>query len=198
MKWNTFTQLLLSIVIAWVIVYCIDPNRPDLDKMILDAVSACRIKEFIGQFSNLKPAPELLLYQEGNKYINDRNFDKAIEAFNRSIALNNSLGETYLGRGMAYMGKEDADKAMKDLNRAIKLDPSLAMAYRCRASVYYNRAVNYYDKDDLNKAIDNYKNALDDCKRAKSFGINMDKEIARLQGAIRDTENFGRLKKAKY
>ena len=78
-----------------------------------------------------------------------RIYDRAIEDFNRAIALGRNNDWAYIERGVAYAHKGDFDSAIKDFNQAIRLEPNSAHAYEHRGDVYntrgeYDRAIADY------------------------------------------------------
>ena len=90
----------------------------------------------------------------GVSYANKGDYDLAIQAFTKAIALNPNLAMAYSNRGGAYRDKGDYDRAIEDCSRAIALNPNLAMAYN-------NRGVAYYKKRDYDRAIADYTRSIE-------------------------------------
>ncbi|HBR22615.1 MAG TPA: hypothetical protein DD713_08660 [Nitrospiraceae bacterium] len=92
-------------------------------------------------------------YDKGFNYTIKKEYDKAIEAYSNSIALNPNNAKAYRYRGYAYADKEQHDRAIEDYNKAIALDPNDAYVYSVRGHAYSNKG--QYDKaiEDYNKAI---------------------------------------------
>jgi tetratricopeptide (TPR) repeat protein len=69
--------------------------------------------------------PELALFQEriGDVYSKMKEFDKAIEYYNKAILLDKNKTTVYEYRAYAFEEKEDYYSALFDMNEAIKLDP---------------------------------------------------------------------------
>lgn len=93
-------------------------------------------------------------FEKGLKYDIDKDYDKAIEAFSKAIALKPDYAYAYTNRGLAYHNKGQYDRAIEDYNKAIALDPNDAEAYN-------NRGVAYAGKRDMERAISDYKKACD-------------------------------------
>ena len=92
-------------------------------------------------------------FEKGRVHILNKEYDDAIEAFNRAIAINPDYNKAYHGRGVAYSQKLQYDRAIEDFNRVIAIDPNFAPAYEQRGLVYNDKAE--YDKalKDFNKVI---------------------------------------------
>ena len=78
-------------------------------------------------------------------------YDRAIEDFNKAIALNQADATAYSNRGNAYRDKGEPDRAIEDYNKAIELNPNYAVAYNNRGNAYsdkgtYNRAISDFDR----------------------------------------------------
>jgi tetratricopeptide (TPR) repeat protein len=71
--------------------------------------------------------PSALLYQErGSVYVQQHQFQRALDDENTAIRLDPSTGLAYFFRSMAYGGLGAGDKASVDAQTAVRLDPSLA------------------------------------------------------------------------
>lgn len=55
-----------------------------------------------------------------------KNFDEALEHYNRALELKPELAEAYMYRGVLFLQKGEADKAKADLETLQKLSPKLA------------------------------------------------------------------------
>ena len=86
-------------------------------------------------------------------YQNQGENDKAIECYDKTIALNPALAEAYNNRGLAYGAKDDHDQAIKDYDKAIALNPALAEASN-------NRGLAYVAKGDYARAIQDFDKAI--------------------------------------
>ena len=92
-----------------------------------------------------------LTYQDTDKY------DKAIEQYDKSIALNPNSAQAFINRGAAKYSldqHEDAIKdAIKDFDKAIRLNPDHASAYLNRGAAKYSLDQHVEAIKDFDKAI---------------------------------------------
>lgn len=123
--------------------------------------------------------------------------DAALADFDRALALNPELSQSYINRGKIRLERDDRQGAFKDFNAAIRTAPQDSRGYVNRSGLYMqskqydaalkdlNRALKLNPKDTLayrNRAIlyhrdgDNER-AYADSKKAIAYGI--DKYIAR-------------------
>jgi len=91
--------------------------------------------------------------EEGLKYSNKGEYDKAIETFSRAIGISRRYSIAYSCRGIAYMEKGDYIKAMSDFNKSIEIDPDIAIYYQQRGNLYVVQ-------EDYQKAIKDYSRAI--------------------------------------
>ena len=84
----------------------------------------------------------------------DKNYDKAIEYFHKSIELDPSRSSVYTNLGAVYSDKinPDYDKAIEYHKKAIDINPKNEIAYSNLGNAYingyedYNTAMKYYEK----------------------------------------------------
>ncbi|NQV00096.1 MAG: tetratricopeptide repeat protein [Parcubacteria group bacterium] len=81
---------------------------------------------------------------KGNEYLMDKEFQKAIEEFDKAIEINKNYAEPYNGKGVAYRNLGEFNKAIKDYTKAIELYPSFFEAYNNRGVCFM--LLNEYDK----------------------------------------------------
>src|SRR4030042_74392 len=79
---------------------------------------------------------------QGNSYAHQGQWNKALEEYNKSIALNPTDPAGYMLRGNSYYMQKEYQKAIEDLTRSINLNPDQATA--CEG--YSNRADSYIRK----------------------------------------------------
>ncbi|MBN1158713.1 MAG: tetratricopeptide repeat protein [Bacteroidales bacterium] len=117
------------------------------DKEALRLADAA-IREFSGD-------PELL-YLRGIVHNNRGRYAKAIEDFNRALALQDEKDayKIYLGRGIAFMSLVKYEQAMADFSRSIELNDSIAGAY-------HSRALLNYELQDYHAAIEDFLKTLE-------------------------------------
>ena len=89
----------------------------------------------------------------GLQFNQQLNYEKAIENFSESIALNSS-DITYLNRGIAECRLGNYQEGIKDFDRAIEINPQYALAY-------YNRGVTKGALGGHDEAIQDYDRAIE-------------------------------------
>ncbi|MBI3353658.1 MAG: tetratricopeptide repeat protein [Nitrospirae bacterium] len=108
--------------------------------------------------------------EKGNEYSLKKEYDNAIENYNKAIAFNPDDADVYTQRGKAYYDKGQYDKAIEDFNRAIALNPNDENAYAMRGFAYIHKG--QYDKgnEDTGKSI-----ALQDSFGSSFFNRRIEK-----------------------
>lgn len=84
-------------------------------------------------------------------------YDKALEAYNKSLALNPNFAQGYLFRGILEHGKGNLKKASEDYSKSIEIDKNLVDAY-------FNRAQIVFSKE--SQTTEELKSALKDLEKA--------------------------------
>src|SRR3989338_1100569 len=64
-------------------------------------------------------------FEKGLKYDIDKDYDKAIEAFTKAIALKPDYAYAYTNRGVAYAVKGNKDRAISDYKKACDMGNEL-------------------------------------------------------------------------
>jgi tetratricopeptide (TPR) repeat protein len=91
---------------------------------------------------------------EAESFYKKGEFDKAIEALKKLIALIPDDETAYSNLGLCFHAKGDYDKAVKACQKAIELKPDFETAY-------YNLGNSFNNKGDNNKSIEAYQKAID-------------------------------------
>ena len=109
-------------------------------------------------------------FRRGTDCLYNKQFEQAIEFFNKSIKLNSTFAPAYNNRGCSYINLNQYDKAIEDYSKAIELNLNDSKVYFNRGNLYND--LNQYGKaiEDYNKAIEldsNYSDAY--CNRAASY-----------------------------
>jgi tetratricopeptide (TPR) repeat protein len=104
--------------------------------------------------------------QRGYAYIEMGAYASAIEDFNTAIALDGTLAEAYLGRGVARFHTKEWTTALADLDQALALNPGLADGYAWRGYLLAEWGQFNQGLDDLRQAI-----ALDETDPAKHIRL---------------------------
>jgi len=110
-----------------------------------------------------------VFYNQGNSYIRENQYDKAIKYYNQAIDLNPHLAGAYYNRGNAYSNIGRYQRAEVDYSRVISLKPNFLNAYYNRGLIYLVLRIFEHACSDFVKACD-----LGDCSAlswAKVKGI---------------------------
>ncbi|MBI5892312.1 MAG: tetratricopeptide repeat protein [Deltaproteobacteria bacterium] len=113
-------------------------------------------------------------FEKGYQHWLNKEYDSAIEAYTKAIALNPNLAQAYSNRGVAYAYKGQYDRAIEDYNKAIALDPNFkgqhdraiedlnkAIALDPNvAGAYNNRGLAYALSGNMGRAIEDYNKAI--------------------------------------
>jgi tetratricopeptide (TPR) repeat protein len=83
---------------------------------------------------------------QGEILLNNRDYNGAIRAFDKSISDNSNDSLAYSYRGLAHFRLHEYQKAIDDCSKAMPLDPNNALVYYYRAAAYlelhaYEKAV---------------------------------------------------------
>ena len=89
--------------------------------------------------------------REGNAYSNNKEYEKALEAYKRAAGINSSQAGAYLGCGNAHQRMGEYEKALEAYAKALELDPEYVYAYNGRGNAYkalgeYEKAMSDYDR----------------------------------------------------
>ncbi len=90
----------------------------------------------------------------GWAYNDLKDYEKALENYNKVIELNPKYKWAYNNRGVVYREQKKYKQALIELNKAIELDPNFAHAYA-------NRGWTYYDMNKTDKALADYNKAIE-------------------------------------
>jgi serine/threonine protein kinase len=107
-------------------------------------------------------------YRQGEKFFNQRKYDKSIEAYTKAIELNPKEAWFYNDRGTVYYVKKEYEKAIADYTRAIEVNPY-------NFSGYYNRGLIYHEIGNLEAAIADFRKVLELDPQNKPAKENLEK-----------------------
>ena len=82
------------------------------------------------------PAPGDAAYQQGGKFFEAGDYDKAVKAFQQALTANPRSAETYYSLGLAYSAQGNQDKAVKNLMTALRLKPNFPQAHISLGQIY--------------------------------------------------------------
>jgi len=115
---------------------CLDP------KIITNPSSRFFINDLTGAYKG-----------QGDFYLNNKDFDKAIASFTNAIKYAPDYYPFYIARGLAYFNKGDYDRAIADYTQALRLGSNDVTAY-------LNRGTAYYNKKNYDRAVTDFEAAL--------------------------------------
>lgn len=133
-----------------------DIKSPDFEKRakVLKDRYESAIQEEIEDIEQIEDKTYLDYLILGNTYQEQKEYDKAIEAYKKSIALNSNDGDAYNNMGNVYSKKEEYDKAIDAYKKSIALNPNDSV-------VYTNMGISYGQKEEYDKAINAYQKAIE-------------------------------------
>ena len=107
----------------------------------------------VSSYSNYKSGELAEHLQKGADYLEQKNYDEALNEFDRAVDANSDSAEAYKGRGDAYHFAGENEKAIADYTEAISLGLNSAEIYRRRG--FDQKSVLNFDK-----AIADYGEAI--------------------------------------
>lgn len=87
-------------------------------------------------------------------YLNQRDFDRALDIYTAAIAVDPERAESYNNRGNVYAALKRYDLALADYRRALALDPTLEKTYNNVGTIYNKRKQFVQALDHYNRAIE--------------------------------------------
>ncbi|RPI31484.1 MAG: tetratricopeptide repeat protein [Chloroflexota bacterium] len=107
---------------------------------------------FMKQASDLEPESADARFYMGEAYRMMADYEKAIEAYNQAIDVNEAFAPPYLGRARANLASDPEVDVIEDLDLAIQYDPNMADAYLARADYYLDLGDSETALESLNTA----------------------------------------------
>ena len=113
-------------------------------------------------------------FNEGNKYYNLKDYEKAIDFYKMSIENNENTACSYYNSGVCYIKLKDYDNAIKMIKTALSMQQE--------SKYFFNLAYCYAMKDDVKKALIYFNMAwsLDssdkDCEKAINLIMSKNKK----------------------
>ncbi len=129
-----------------------------------------------------------LFYLMGSTYANKGEYDRAIQAYQKAVAINPQSDQAYNNMGVAYDDKGEYDRAIQAYQKAVAINPQgdeaytyMGIAYGQKEDydraiqafqkavainpqsdqAYYNMGVAYGQKEDYDHAIEAYQKAVE-------------------------------------
>jgi len=90
-------------------------------------------------------------FEKGVDYINQGDYQRAIEEFNQVISIDSEYVDAYCGIGIAYLNQKKYKEAIEAFEKAIVLDPDEPIAYYLLGRAYeeimnYEKAISAWNK----------------------------------------------------
>jgi len=95
-----------------------------------------------------------ILYQRGNSYFDQRQYDLAIANYTKAIVLDPQYIKAYYFRGLIYNEISTYDLAIADYTKLVELKPNGAEYYLTRAYMYKSIGENALASADENSALE--------------------------------------------
>ena len=128
------------------------PNFERRAKVLQDRYESA-IQEEIEDIEQMKDKTYLDYFILGNTYDNQKEYIKAIQAYQKAIKLNPKYSDAYYNLGIMYVNEGQYDKAIEVYQKAIELNPKNDMAYN-------NMGIAYESNNEHIKAIQSYQKAI--------------------------------------
>ena len=144
----------------------------------------------LGLRDEYPPAQKLLDVITCSRYLENEQYDEAIEAFTKTISKYPDFTEALCGLGRAYLGKENLTAAEDSANKARRLDPDYRPALELLERItqaYYDRGCDHLDNQRYNEAIAAFNEVIDrdssfidaHCQRGRVYLKQGDLDAAR-------------------
>ena len=121
---------------------------------------------------------------KGNDFMKAKDYDKAIESYDKAISLDPTEAYTYSNRSMAYLKKKQYSRSIEDANKAIELDSDCIKAY--------------YRRGKANEGLCNYEASIKDyeyIQEKEPSNKRIKKELLSLRAAYKDYADRNKEKK---
>ncbi len=137
--------------------YCkedIENNLQAYKEYNLFRVGDDNLKEAIATLISLSIQPSDGYFKLGIIHHDAKNFDKAIQCYEKAIEINPKFAEAYHHLGVDYSDKGDFNNAYESIKKAIMLEPnnsdySFDLGMICKSNNIHDKAIEY-----LNKSVD--------------------------------------------
>ncbi|MCF6199120.1 MAG: tetratricopeptide repeat protein, partial [Hyphomicrobiaceae bacterium] len=118
----------------------------------------------------------------GNVYMDQNNYEKALQAYSKAIEIAPTYGVAYNNRGSAYFELSKIDEAIIDFTLAVKFLALNAVPHNGRGRAFLSKGKNYAAMRDLSRAVKlNKTYGMVFLSRARAFA-----ELGRSSEAIKD------------
>jgi Tfp pilus assembly protein PilF len=139
-----------------------------MNKKTLTVIITLAILGIVGfyfyKYTVMESAPGENKYRLGNKYLEDGDYEEALQVFDEVLVEHTEYKEAHLAKAITLLQMERFGESRKSFKRAIGLDNQYAQAYA-------NRGI-------LNDRVGQYEAALDDYRKA----LKLNPELAKGPG----------------
>lgn len=113
------------------------------------------------------------LYAKGMYYTNQKMDNEAIEIFKQIHEIDHEYADPYFNVGIIYLEHDSLKQAYANFNIAAEVEPTMAKAF-------YHRAITAEKMGDIDKAVQDYKNARNLDKEDK-YTVQIELKLAELK-----------------
>ncbi len=178
----------------WDFHYFVDYLYPDLDypysaEDLLQLLK--RVEQETGYtlagITPLPPANAYTFYNQGETYLENKEYNKAVAAFHKSIELNPNSSSTWYGLGTAYRYQKKLAEAVAALQEAVKLNPDAD-------KTWYQLGLAFRQKREYDRAVEAFRKSLElktdsartwrELGNTYGFQEEYDKAVAAFQKAV--------------
>ena len=139
-----------------------DKEENSIEKAVENYEKALKNNSDLSKIYYIKPKLAKAYFNRGNSYLGKKNYDKAIDNYNKAIEYKCDFAEAYFKMGYSYACKQDYTEALKWFNKAVDLNPKEIQAWDCKGDMHHY-------KGELDNAIKCYSNIIHlDSKHANS------------------------------
>lgn len=129
------------------------PSRFIENKIVHSELPIEHTLEIISQKITKQPKNPSLYLKRGQIFFQLHQFQKAINDFNTTLSIDDSIQQAYFGRGMALARNGQINEGIKDLSHFIKNNPNSSLAYTKRGVRYIWAGKLVNAKNDLLRAV---------------------------------------------
>lgn len=119
---------------------------------IITMIAGCGMKPWI-EPTTPTDTPENS-YLQGMRFLEEENYDKAMQSFERAQGLDPDYAPAYEGIGLVHLAKGNYDEAVESFKQSIDKDDEYAKAYIGLGRVYLAQSKPKTAREEFDKAID--------------------------------------------
>ncbi len=156
-------------------------NQVELTKVLLTVIASVVIPADLGYVDQLNQCLTALgedhfsivdaCFERGMRRMQASQYNLAITDFDQVIQLDAQSIRGHYQRGLAYLKLKQPDQAIPDFTCTLELQPNYAEAFRYRGDAYNQLGNRASSINDLNTALAQYEQAVQDYNQAIGLGI---------------------------